>query len=55
MPHVTVPNEQEQQILRENGMDPLNYGVTYREADAIQFLCFATRDRITIYRGDRKW
>lgn len=55
MPYVTAPNQQEVQILRENGLDPDNYGVTYRSADAIQLLCYVTRDQITIYRGDRKW
>lgn len=55
MPYVTVPNEREEQILRENGMDPKSYGVTYRDADTLRLLCYATRDTITIYRGDRKW
>lgn len=55
MPYVTVPDQQEAQILRENGMNPDNYGITFRAADVIQVLCYATRDQITIYRGDRKW
>ena len=55
MPQVSVPTEFEAQILRENGLDPINYGVTHREADAIRLLCYATRDQLTIYRGDRKW
>lgn len=55
MPYVTVPDKQEEQILRENGLNPSDYGVTGRDADSIRLLCYATRDQITIYRGDRKW
>lgn len=55
MPHVTAPDKREEQILRENGMNPKNYGVTYRDADTARLLCYATRDTITIDRGDRKW
>lgn len=55
MPYVTVPSEQEKQILRENGLNPKDYGVTFRDADTIRLLCYATRDNITINRGDRKW
>ena len=55
MPYVTVPTDKEKQILRENGMNPNDYGVTYRDADIFRLLCYATRDIITIDRGDRKW
>lgn len=55
MPAVTTPNEREKQILRENYLEPGNYGVIYRDADCIRLLCYATRDMITIYKGDRKW
>ena len=55
MPYITVPTEHEKQILRENGLDPKDYGVTFRDADTIRLLCYATRDNITINRGDRKW
>lgn len=55
MPYVTVPNEREEQILRENGLDPKNFGVTFRSADCIRLLCYTTRDIITVWRGDRKW
>ena len=52
---VTPPDEFEQQIIRENGMDPGNYGVIFRDADCIRLLCFAPRDLVTIWKGDRKW
>lgn len=55
MPNVRTPNEFEQQILQENGLDPNKYGVCYKDADTIRLLCYATRDFVTIWRGDRKW
>jgi hypothetical protein len=55
MPCVRVPNEFEEQIIRENGMDPSRYGVCYKDADMIRLICYATRDTVTIWRGDRKW
>ena len=55
MPKVTVPDEQEQRILRENHMDPGHYGVTYQDKDTIRLLCFDTRDDIVIHKGDRPW
>lgn len=55
MPSVTVPTPQEESILRENGLDPNRFGVIYRDLDTIRLLCYATRDNITINRGDRKW
>lgn len=55
MPSVRTPNEFEEQIIRENGMDPNNYGICCRDADSIRLLCYATRDTVTIFRGDRKW
>lgn len=55
MPSVTMLSENEKQILRENGMDPKNYGVLYRDASCIRLLCFLTRDIVTIDKGDRPW
>lgn len=55
MPSVTVPDDLEKRIIRENGMDPSNYGVCYRDATCIRILCYLTRDMIIIYKGDRKW
>lgn len=55
MPYVRVPTTEEEQILRENGIDPSSVGITWRDADTIRLLCFMTRDYITINRGDRKW
>lgn len=55
MSRVRVPDETEEQIIRENGMEPSDYGVTYRDADTIRLLNYATRDIVTIWRGDRKW
>lgn len=55
MPNVTTLTKQEEQILRENGMNPKDYGVMYRDAACIRLLCYLTRDVITIDKGDRKW
>lgn len=55
MSKVTVPDEQERQILRENGLDPDGYGVTYRDDTTIRLLCYKTRDVIKIEQGDRLW
>ena len=41
--------------MRENHLDPKNYGVLYRDADCIRLLCYETRDMLTIWKGDRKW
>ena len=50
------PSEDEKQIMQENGIkDDKSYGVMYRDADTLRLLCHATRDVITIHRGDRKW
>lgn len=55
LPNVRVPTETEKQIIQENGMDPSNYGVCYRDETCIKILCYVTRDIITIDKGDRKW
>ena len=49
------PEGTETQIIRENGMNPENYVVGYREADTIVMICYVTRDVVTIWKGDRKW
>lgn len=55
MPKVTVPDEKEQKILRENGLDPDKYGVTYSDSSIIRLLCYDTRDYVEILKGDRPW
>lgn len=55
MPKVTVPTEREKQILRENLLDPEEYGVTYSDDTKIRLLCYKTRDTIEINKGDRPW
>ena len=50
-----VPDEKEQKILRENGLDPDEYCVTYSDGKRIRMQCYKTRDIITIEKGDRKW
>lgn len=52
---VLVPNEREERILKENGLDPKEYGVTYQDERKICLLCYKTRDEIWIRKGDRKW
>lgn len=55
MTSITMLTKAEEQILRENGLDPNNYGVMYRDASCIRLLCFLTRDTVTIDKGDRPW
>lgn len=55
MSKVTSTNEREEKILRENGMDPSEYGVIHSEDDYIRFLCYKTRDIVQISKGDRPW
>lgn len=56
MSNCRVPNEFEQQIMRENGISDIkSYGVMYKDSECIRLLCHATRDVIVIYKGDRKW
>lgn len=52
---VRVPEPEEERILRENGLDPNEYAVTYSTEDAIYLLCYRTRDTLTIKKGDRAW
>lgn len=53
--NVRVPEPEEAGILRENGLDPGEYGVLHRTEDAIYLLCYRTRDTVTIRKGDRPW
>jgi len=55
MGRITVPTEREERILRENHLDPREYGVTYRDEKTIRLICYRTRDSIVIQKGDRKW
>ena len=55
MARVNVPDEQEKRILRENGLDPEKYGVTYRDDATIHLICYDTRDDVVIRKGDRPW
>lgn len=48
-------NPEEKKILRENGLDPDEYGVLHRTETKIYLLCYRTRDTLTIRKGDRKW
>ena len=50
-----VPDTRVARILRENGMDPDPYGVTYQDETVIRLYCYKTRDDITIKKGDRAW
>lgn len=52
---VRVPELDEERILRENGLDPNEYAVTYSTEDAIYLLCYRTRDTVVIRKGDRPW
>lgn len=55
MLNIRVPDEQEKRIIRENGMDPERFGVSYRDDTSIRLLNYRTRDYITIHKGDRRW
>ena len=51
----TALTEQEQKIIRENGMDPARFCVTFRDETTIVLRNYKTRDDITIHQGDKKW
>lgn len=55
MSSFTVPDARQTKILRENHMDPQEYGVVLSGDDYIILLCYSTRCTIRIDRGDRKW
>ena len=50
-----TPDEAEERIIRENGMDPERFAVQHRTEYAIVLLNYKTRDTVTIYKGERKW
>ena len=50
-----MPNKEEEEIIRCNGIDPEGVAVTYRDAKTIRLLQYKTRDEITIKQGDKKW
>lgn len=52
---ISALNEVEEKILRENHLNPKEYGLIRRTADSLKLLCFDTRDIVTIDKGDRKW
>ena len=55
MPKVRTASEQEERILRENRLEPGEYGVLHSDEDFIRLLCYKTRDDVTIRKGDRPW
>lgn len=55
MPKIDVPNEEEKKIMRENGMDPSRFCVTFRDENTIALRNYKTRDDVTIRKGDRAW
>ena len=50
-----MPDKEEEEIIRRNGIDPDGVAVTYRDAKTIRLLRYKTRDEITIKQGDKKW
>lgn len=50
-----VPDRREQEILRNNQMNPREYVVVNEGEDYLHVRCYKSRDDITIYRGDKKW
>lgn len=52
---VRVPEPEEEHILRENGLDPDEYGVIHSTDLEIRLLCYSTRCYIVIEAGDRPW
>ena len=48
-------DEEEERIVRRNGIDPEGMSVTYRTTDLICLIRHKTRDEITIRQGERKW
>lgn len=55
MAKARTPTEEEERILRENGLDPSRYCITFRDEDTIALRNYKTRDDIIVRRGDRKW
>lgn len=50
-----MPDDEEIEILRRNGVDHEGVAVTYRDENTIRLLRYKTRDQITIKMGDKKW
>lgn len=50
-----VPDEEEKDIIRRNGVDPEGKTIEFRNETTIVLLCHKTRDTITIRQGEKKW
>lgn len=50
-----TPDSRQARILRENQMDPEEYGVILSGETFLVLLCYATRCTIRIDQGDKKW
>ena len=55
MPKIDVPDERQERIMRENGLDPRAYFVIHSDVDMIVLRNYKTRDDVTIRKGDRPW
>lgn len=55
MPKIETPDKKTQKIMRNNGMDPSAFCVTYQDDTMICLRNYKTRDDITIHQGDKKW
>lgn len=52
---VRALTDQEQGLLKRNGIDPERCSVVHREDDYIVLINHRTRDNIVIRRGERPW
>ena len=43
------------EILRDNGLNPKEYGLCHVSETGIRLLCYKTRDTIVIHQGDKPW
>jgi hypothetical protein len=50
-----IPTEEEERIIRRNGIDPDAVSVTHREDRSIWLIYHKTRDEIVIRQGERPW
>lgn len=50
-----VPDQWEETIISENGMDPKEYGVILSDPDCLILLHYKTRDNVIIRQGDKPW
>lgn len=55
MPDVKATTPEQDKILRDNHMDPGQYGVKGADETYIRLLCYDTRCDIVIHKGDRPW